>query len=69
MLTWLSKTGGAAGILILALWLFRDRVYFSFGQPPVGIRFKHPEDPTGAGPDESPPRIAPPRRRKTRQRT
>ncbi|WP_420129871.1 hypothetical protein [Longimicrobium sp.] len=64
MLTWLSKTGGAAGILILALWLFRDRIYFSFGQPPAGIRFRHPEDPTGPGPH----RIAPPGRRKTRQR-
>jgi hypothetical protein len=44
MLTWLSKTGGAAAVLILALWLFRDRIYFSFGEPPAGVRFRHPAD-------------------------
>lgn len=68
MLTWLSKTGGAAGIVILALWLFRDRIYFSFGQPPEGVRFRHPADGANGGKDESPPAIAPPRRPRTRRR-
>ena len=69
VLTWLSKTGGAAGIVILALWLFRDRIYFSFGQPPPGVRFKHPADAAEAGPDEAPPALPPPRQRKTRPRS
>lgn len=69
MLTWLSKTGGAAGIVILALWLFRDRIYFSFGQPPAGIRFRHPADTADARQDDSPPEIAPPKRPRARRRT
>lgn len=67
MLAWLSKTGGAAGIVILALWLFRDRIYFSFGQPPAGIRFRHPADPEDAARD-APPAISPSRPRKRKPR-
>jgi hypothetical protein len=69
MLTWLSKTGGAAGIVILALWLFRDRIYFSFGQPPAGVRFRHPSDPAEGRQDESPPQIAAPRRSRAKRST
>lgn len=42
----LIKASQTAGIIIFALWLFRDRIYFSFGQPPAGIRFRHPDDGT-----------------------
>ena len=69
LLNWLSKTGGAAGIIILALWLFRDRIYFSFGEPPAGVRFRHPTDAVKQGRDDAPRAIARPRRRRPRPRS
>lgn len=68
VLTWLSKTGGAAAVLILALWLFRDEIYFSFGRPPAGVQFRHPADKTSGDQDDAPRAIAP-RKRRDRQRS
>ncbi|HEX2209531.1 MAG TPA: hypothetical protein VHG93_17765 [Longimicrobium sp.] len=61
LLDWLSKAG-VGGILILALWLFKDRIYFSFGQPPEGIRFRHPADTIDGAPDDTPSSVPLPKR-------
>lgn len=69
LLNWLSKTGGAAGIVILALWLFRDRIYFSFGEPPAGVRFRHPEDALKPGKENDRPSTRRSKRRIPGQRS
>jgi hypothetical protein len=68
LMNWLSKTGGAAALVILALWLFRDRIYFSFGEPPAGVRFRHPADSLRQDQDAVRPESARPKRRQPRPR-
>jgi hypothetical protein len=68
VLDWLRETGGTATIVIGALWLFKDHLYVSFGQPPAGVRFKHPADSTEARQDETSPALSPPGEGETRQR-
>jgi len=46
----LIQTAGGSGVVLGALWLFRDHIYFSFGRPPA------PEERT-------PTRRSPPTRR------
>jgi hypothetical protein len=40
----LMQIGGPWVLFLLALWLFRNQIYFSFGQPPAGVWFDHPEE-------------------------
>jgi hypothetical protein len=40
IISWLMRAGGAWGLFLFALWIFRDRIYFSFGRMPPAPRLE-----------------------------